>query len=165
MEPTQDGQHGHAAVLQLHGPEFQDLLFALLGGDASRIPVVVSEGSASSCDALLRRAQGAQRTVGVQGPVAPSFAGQTVLEEHADDGHHCQSSVGDFAGQLLLPAPFRGLHVAVGNAQISRVLEVTRSALGIIRVLKELHGASEGHDLSPAAQGHFAEGCETIGHI
>ena len=31
--------------------------------------------------------EGAQRKVGVQRPVAPRRTGQTILEEHADDGH------------------------------------------------------------------------------
>ena len=55
----------------------------LPGGDAGRIPEILRERAAGAGNALLRGGQGAQRRVGVEGPVAPGFAGQAVLEEHA----------------------------------------------------------------------------------
>ena len=55
----------------------------LPGGDAGRIPEILRERAAGAGNALLRGGQGAQGRVGVEGPVAPGFAGQAVLEEHA----------------------------------------------------------------------------------
>ena len=61
------------------------LLFALLGGNARRIPEVITERTSRSGDDFLRWAQGAQRTIRVEGPIAPSFSSKAVLEEHAWD--------------------------------------------------------------------------------
>ena len=65
-----------------HHPSRRFLL-ALPVGDAGGIPEIVPEGSAGARDGLLRGAQGAERRIGVEGPAAPGFAGEAVLEEHA----------------------------------------------------------------------------------
>ena len=142
------------------------LLLALPVGDARRIPEILREGTASACNGLLGRRQGAQGRVGVEGPVAPGFtwsraqqcpknppetsedlgiypsfipslnhpACEAVLEEHPDDGHHGQPSIGDLGRQLLFLGGGWGLHEAVGNAQEARIFDVTRSPLGIIHL-------------------------------
>ena len=59
------------------------VLLALPVGDAGRVPEVVPEGSAGARDGFLRGAQCAERRIGVEGPVAPGFPREAVLEEHA----------------------------------------------------------------------------------
>lgn len=70
-------------TFHLHGS--RHLLFALLGSNARRIPEVITERTSRSGDDFLRWAQGAQRGVRVEGPIAPSFSSKAVLEEHACD--------------------------------------------------------------------------------
>merc|ERR1719401_1678282 len=48
----------------------------------------------------LRSPKGRVRVVG---PVAPGAAGEAVLEEHANDGHHSKSAVGDLRAEPTLP--------------------------------------------------------------
>mmetsp|Transcript_75768 Transcript_75768/g.120049 ORF Transcript_75768/g.120049 Transcript_75768/m.120049 type:complete len:371 (+) Transcript_75768:498-1610(+) len=110
--------------------------------------------------------KGPQRRVGVKGPVTPSLSCQTILEEHADDCHHCQSSVRQLGCQFLLfHLRVVDLYKAVWDAQESCVLKVSWWALGIIHVLKELNGACECNHLSPAGQWHFRECGKTCWHI
>mmetsp|Transcript_75769 Transcript_75769/g.120054 ORF Transcript_75769/g.120054 Transcript_75769/m.120054 type:complete len:233 (-) Transcript_75769:872-1570(-) len=165
MEPAKHCQHGDTAMLQLHRTKVQDLLLALAIGDARRIPEILREGPAGAGNGLLRRRQGAQGRVRVEGPVSPSLTCEAVLEEHPDDGHHGQPSIGDLGRQLLFLAAGWRLDEAVGNAQEARVFKVARSPLGIIHVLKQLHRAGEGHHLRPATQGNLAEGGEACWHV
>merc|ERR1719419_1233937 len=43
--------------------------------------------------------KGPQRGVDIGGPVTPGAAGQPILIEHADDGHHGQATIGQFCIQ------------------------------------------------------------------
>merc|ERR1719242_898541 len=54
MEPTQAGSHGNSAVLQLLCSEHENFFPSLVLAQASWVPVVFWEGSASSSDAVLR---------------------------------------------------------------------------------------------------------------
>mmetsp|Transcript_22408 Transcript_22408/g.46186 ORF Transcript_22408/g.46186 Transcript_22408/m.46186 type:complete len:391 (+) Transcript_22408:530-1702(+) len=158
-------EHGHAAVLQLHGPQHRNLLLGLSVGDACWIPEVVGERAAGPGNNLLRRRQRPQRGVRVKGPVAPGLSCQSVLEEHANDRHHRQASIGNLCRELLLLLALRCLHEAVGDAKEAGVLEVARGTLGIIDVLEELDGSGEGHHLGPARKRHLAEGSEAGGNV
>merc|ERR1712125_129674 len=98
----------------------------------------------------------AQRRASLQSPVAPGATSKAVLEKHADDSHHCQTTVGDLSSQLLL------LLRSVGGGEHLEV-EVAGggwSASGL--VLRELAESAVGNDLSPASVWHLGDGTETV---
>merc|ERR1712194_69428 len=59
------------------------------------------------------RGRSAERGASVQIPVSPCAAGETVLKEHADDGHHSQPTICKLGVELRL-ASVLVLHGAAG---------------------------------------------------
>merc|ERR1711972_608770 len=55
--------------------------------------------------------EGAERRSLIHSPVAPGASCEAVLEEHADDGHHGKSAIGDFCIQ----AAFFGIGIIGGQ--------------------------------------------------
>mmetsp|Transcript_50609 Transcript_50609/g.108389 ORF Transcript_50609/g.108389 Transcript_50609/m.108389 type:complete len:224 (-) Transcript_50609:335-1006(-) len=82
------GEHGDAAVLELNlAAAFERVHIAILG---------VADGIPEAHRSLHAKLilEGPQGRVSVEGPVAPSRAREAILIEQADDGHHCQPTIG-----------------------------------------------------------------------
>ena len=84
---------------------------------------------------------------------------QTCLEEHADDGHHRQPSVGQLCCELRLL--FLGI---IGRENLpSEITRGTRSAGGLVLGCLAVR-APEDH-LGPACDGNLGNGCKASRHI
>ena len=68
---------------------------------------------------------------------ALSVTCQSVLEEHADDGHHSQAPICDLSCQFLFFAACRSLDVAVWNTQEAGILEITWRPLGVVHLTQK----------------------------
>jgi len=74
--------------------------------EGSRIPILGKPDGVPEAHRVLHAElalEGPQGRARVGGPVAPGAASEAILEEHADDGHHCEPAVGYFCAQLGLP--------------------------------------------------------------
>ena len=84
---------------------------------------------------------------------------ETRLEKHADDGHHCKSSVGKFRRQ------FFGLLRRIGGSQ-DLESKVSRSSWCARRlILRNFAECHVGQDLSPAGCRHLGDCCKSVGHV
>ena len=84
---------------------------------------------------------------------------QANLEEHSDDGHHCQSSVGQ------LRRKFFGLLSRVAGGQDLEA-EVARCGCGASRlILGNLAECHVGKNLSPTCGRNFRDRCKTVWHV
>ena len=81
------------------------------------------------------------------------------LEEHSDDGHHCQPAVRQLGRQLF--GFLRG--VAGGQDLEAKVACCGRRASGL--VLGNLAEGHVGKDLSPARGGHFGDRSQAVWHV
>ena len=98
----------------------------------------------------------AQRRNRVSGPGATGGASEALLEEHAEDCHDDQSSVGKIGRQIL-----GLLRRHAGGESIEA--EVARSSLGSRGlVLRKLAEASVGEDLTPASCWHLVDGGQAV---
>ena len=106
-----------------------------------------------------------ERRVRVVGPVTPCGASESILEEHSDDGHHRQASVGQLCVELFR-AQGRVLH-GVAKAQVSqtKVALAVVAWLGRLLVGNNLQESCERKDLGPALLGHHGDGLEAVGDI
>jgi len=107
------------------------------------------------------RLEGPERGAGVERPVAPGRASQTILEEHPHDGHHGKASVGDLGVQTPCPP----LSV-VGRKK--RRLPAVVAGRGLVDLTADAAGLAPeavGKDLEPARCGHLGDGREAIGHV
>ena len=107
---------------------------------------------------------------GIYNPVAKVFSStemdirqllstKRLLEEHADDGHHGQTAVGNLSIQLR---PFH-LRVVRGDQLPSEVPSIGSRARGLVpRDLTEGHVAQ---DVCPASRWHLRDSSQTVGHI
>merc|ERR1719183_678795 len=102
--------------------------------------------------------EGAERGSGVELPVTPCSAGQAVLEKHADDRHHGQTTVRDLGVELGLPGLGTGHGgSSVGHAQGARVREISGSSVILLREVASLDEAREQECLSPTSSGDLGE--------
>mmetsp|Transcript_108785 Transcript_108785/g.152075 ORF Transcript_108785/g.152075 Transcript_108785/m.152075 type:complete len:222 (-) Transcript_108785:6-671(-) len=100
-----------------------------------------------------------QRRRSVVGPIAPCTSSEAILKEHANDGHHRQSSV----CQLCIELCFLDLRISRCDELPSKVTSCSRSSSRLV-----LGNFAEGHvcrDLSPACCWHFGDCCKSIGNI
>ena len=80
------------------------------------------------------------------------------LEEHSDDGHHCQPSV------RQLRRKFFGLLSRVAGGQDLEA-EVARCGCGASRLILGNPECHVGKDLSPTCGRNFRDRCKTIWHV
>merc|ERR1711933_599083 len=92
----------------------------------------------------------------VQLPVAPSAAGEAVLEEHANNCHHSQPTIRKLGVELRL-ASFLVLHGAAGvrDAQNASVGIVARLARLVVLEVASVESAAEDEYLGPAGSRHL----------
>mmetsp|Transcript_55511 Transcript_55511/g.88121 ORF Transcript_55511/g.88121 Transcript_55511/m.88121 type:complete len:222 (+) Transcript_55511:216-881(+) len=115
----------------------------------------------------------AQRRISVVGPITPCRAGQTILKEHTDNGHHCQTSVCKFSIQLgFLCHGVRDLaqEGRKSNAIVARSSRhggILHEAQAILsgEESRSLNQANEPQDLVPAKRWNFRDRRKTTGHI
>ena len=84
---------------------------------------------------------------------------QRRLEKHADDGHHCKSSVGKFRWQ------FFGLLCRIGWSQDLEAKVSSGSRCARRLILGNLAECHVGQDLSPACCRHLGDCRESVGHV
>ena len=82
-----------------------------------------------------------------------------VLEEHADDGHHGQSSVGKLCRQLL------GLLFRIRRSQHLEAVVTRGAGLVVIEATAELDKAEVRSDLGPSGHWNLGNCCESIGDV
>merc|ERR1719401_1323963 len=97
--------------------------------------------------------------VGVECPVAPGGAGESILEEHSDDGHHGQTTIGDLSGKLL------GLLCRVVGCQDLPAVVAGGAGLVVLEAARELAESKVGNDLQPACSRHLGDCTEAIGDV
>jgi len=147
------GEHAHAAMLDLSGTTPPEILGVAISSQLERIP----EANWGLDTKLVL--ESTQRGRSVQGPVTPGGASESILEEHADDGHHGKTTVGDLGSKLLLLLRW------VGRSQHLEV-EVASSRRGASRlVLGELAERRVGKDLRPAGVWHLGDSGESVWHV
>ena len=137
-------------MLQLGGAAALEGVDVTVGSEADGVPE--SERCLHSELILEGLPEGAR----VAGPVAPRGAGESVLEEEANNAHHGQAAVGNLGVQLLL----LDLRVVRGDHLPAEVAIIRRSARDLL-----LGDLAEGHvrqDLRPARHGHLSDGCEAV---
>merc|ERR1719436_2290407 len=88
-------QHADAAMFQFNGAPSLESGEVAIRAEAERVP------KANRILNAKLALEGPQRRPRVQGPVTPGRARKTILEEHADDGHHCQAAIRDLSAELL----------------------------------------------------------------
>ena len=81
------------------------------------------------------------------------------LKEHADDRHHCKSSVGKFRGQFL------SLLCGIGGSQDLEAKVSSGSRCAWRLILGNLAECHVGQDLSPACCRHLGDCRESVGHV
>ena len=84
---------------------------------------------------------------------------QRHLEKHADDGHHCKSSVGKFRWQ------FFGFLCRIGWSQDLEAKVSSGSRCARRLILGNLAECHVGQDLSPACCRHLGDCRESVGHV
>ena len=109
--------------------------------------------------------KGTERGVSVVGPVAPRGAGKSVLEEHTDDGHHCQSSVGQLRIELLRAQGWVLHGVAEAEVSQTKVALAVVARLGCLLVCDELQESGESQDLGPTLLGYHGDSLEAVGDV
>jgi len=137
-------------VLQLHFAAAFEVRQVATSGQPERIPEANGRLNSSL---VLECTKGRSC---VKSPVTPRAAGQTVLEEHTDDGQHGQTAVGNFGVQLAL----QNLRV-IGCDWLPAI--VARGAVVLVHI--QLVVASESHDLGPPTAWNLGDRCESVGHI
>mmetsp|Transcript_54642 Transcript_54642/g.122213 ORF Transcript_54642/g.122213 Transcript_54642/m.122213 type:complete len:298 (+) Transcript_54642:80-973(+) len=153
-------KHTNPSMLQFDGPSPLECVHIAIGREAKRVPK--ADGSLHTKFAF----ECPEGGVGVERPVTPRLASQAVLKEHANDSHHSQPSICELGSKLfVLRLRVRDLDETIGNAQEARILEVARSARGIINVLEELNASCKRHHLCPARQGNLGERSEARRNI
>merc|ERR1712217_674246 len=104
---------------------------------------------------------GPQRRVRVLRPITPCRAGEAVLKEHANDGHHRETAVRDLGIQALL----RDLRI-VARQQRRFETASTRGGLPfLVKTNTVLAEEAVGKDLEPAKTRHLRNGCEAVGDV
>merc|ERR1719264_1251727 len=98
--------------------------------------------------------EGPQRGVGVETPVPPGGAGEPVLEEHANDGHHGKTAICEFGVELsLAELGIEDGAAGIGRAQDAAILEVARAPRGVPFEKTEFQDACEEEYLQPTNRG------------
>merc|ERR1719401_445243 len=96
---------------------------------------------------------------GVECPVAPGGAGESILEEHSDDGHHGQTTICDLSGKLL------GLLLRVAGRQDLPAIIAGSACFVILEATRELAESKVGNDLQPASSRHLGDGTQPIRNV
>merc|ERR1719401_2638036 len=150
---THGGQHTDAAVFDLHRAA------TFKGG---HVAVCGKTQGVPKANRFLHSKLGLKRTewrVGVECPVAPGGACKSILEEHSDDGHHGQTTIGDLSGKLL------GLLCRVVGRQDLPAIVAGSPGLVILEAARELTESKVGNDLQPAGSRHLGDGTQAIGDV
>jgi len=152
-------EHGHTAVLQLHFSPALEVRDVAASRQTQRVPETDWRLDTSF---VLECPNGRVR---IQRPVTPGGAGETVLEEHSDDGHHRQSAVCNLRRELLRPQ--RGVVDGAAEADGSEAKETLSvvSWLGSFFVDYQLNEASEGQNLRPTFLRDHGERLQSIWHV
>merc|ERR1712072_22794 len=79
----------------------------------------------------------------VEGPITPGTSSESILEEHADDGHHCQSAVSNLGRKLF------GLLRRITGSQHLEAIVTWSSGFVIREAAAEFTEAEVGSNLSP----------------
>jgi hypothetical protein len=147
-------------MLDLHSAAALEGGLILVGGKAERVPeahrvlhtslsgrIEAGVGAAATAEKAagnLELPRGAQRRGSVEGPVTPGGASQTVLEEHAHDGGHGQSAIGNLRAELP------GLLLWVSRSQHLEAIVAGSAALIVFEASRKFDKAKVSHDLDPA---------------
>ena len=128
-------------------------------------PVVYVKQTTDKLTADRSSFKGTKRGVGVVGPITPGRASQSILKEHADDGHHGQASVGKLG--IKLPSTGSWVLDGVAKAEVSqaKVALAIVAGLGRLLVCDKLEEARESEDLGPSFLRHHGDGLESGGHV
>jgi len=152
-------------VLNLDGPAPSEdrlgQLFVLILAQAQRIP----EPQRPACPQFTGEIDCAQWRCSVVRPVTPCLACQPFLEEHADDGHHCEAAI----VQLCKQALFLLLGISDGRAaRKSECAETLVVACELCRgrlQVSNLDEAHERHHLNPSQVRNNRQSLETHGDV
>jgi len=106
-----------------------------------------------------------QRRVRVEGPITPSRSSQTILEKHADDGHHRQAAVVDLCQQALLLLLLVLNALAPRKAKGSVAIIIARILPRLRLQIEDLDGADKGNDLKPANKGDLGGSTQAVGDV
>jgi len=153
---THASHHRDAAVLKLHRSAALERSDVAIGGEADWIPE--AHRGLNSQFVL----ESPQWRIGVQRPVTPSGARQTILVKHAHDGHHRKTAVGEFGVELALLL----LWIRRGDsppAQISWRRWICQTSIAVVG--RELISASQDDDLRPALDWHLGKRRKAVWHI
>jgi len=108
--------------------------------------------------------EGPERGVGVIGPVTPSRAGQAILEEHADDGHHGEATIGKLGVEALLPQ--LGITCSKKGRLPATIASSGRRRVGVVaEAARGLAEEAVGDNLEPSGARHLGDGREAIGDV
>jgi len=95
--------------------------------------------------------------------VWPGGAKESVLEQHARDGHHGQAAVGELRIQRPLALVGTvGLALVERPAKVTCVGKVSRCAVRLLHIEDRIDEAHEGKDLHAASDGNLSKGLQAI---
>merc|ERR1719261_2168866 len=138
-------EHGDPPVLDLSLPTPREVLRVAVGRETEGVPEAYGRLHA---ELVL---EGPERRRGVQRPIAPCRASEPVLEEHPDDGHHCQPAICYLGCELLL-----FLRWVTGRENLEPEVPLrTWGPWGL--VLRELAEGAVCQDLPPTGQRHLGD--------
>mmetsp|Transcript_81182 Transcript_81182/g.205187 ORF Transcript_81182/g.205187 Transcript_81182/m.205187 type:complete len:289 (-) Transcript_81182:343-1209(-) len=142
-------------MLKLYAPAALEGKQVPIGGEAHGIP---KAHGLLHAQLVLKGTQGRVR---VQGPIAPRRASETVLEEHANDGHHSQTAIRQLRVQALPPQVLvlRGQQRGL-PAGISRVAPLTVAV--VAEATRALTEQSIQDDLHPSCTWHLGDGSQAV---
>merc|ERR1719364_168663 len=107
-----------------------------------------------------------QRRVRVELPIPPRLARETVLVEHADDGHHGEPAVRQLGVQLPRSAlAFGHGAAAVRYAQNACILKISWFSSGIVFQQRRLQNATEAKPLEHARSWHLGKRRQSVRNL
>jgi len=138
-------KHAYPAMLDFHGPTtFERLLIPILGESNW---VEESHGCLDPKFVL----ESPQRRVYIVFPIPPCRSCQSILEKHADDGHHRKSSI----CKLCIQFSFESFWIRAGDGLESKI---TRCAIVLVRPrthARDLAIRAICENLNPAGSWYF----------
>jgi len=157
---THASDHADSPVLKLHAPSTPELLRVSVCGKPERIP---------EADGWLHAKlplEGSKRRIRVKLPIPPRLARETVLVEHADDGHHGEPAVRKLGVQLPRSAlAFGHGAAAVRYAQNACILKISWFSSGIVFQQRRLQNATEAKPLEHARSRHLGKRRQAVRHL
>merc|ERR1712061_468096 len=122
-------------MFQLRGTAALEFYRVTVGAKTSRIPETDRRLHAQLTF------ESSERGTSVQIPIAPSATREAILEEHADDGHHSEATIGNLGVQPALLLFWIGRATAPVDAKVSKgclaepLLIARKLARGVLRIL------------------------------